>query len=479
MEKALFLNYSRGANFQAFCSGVLRALNDEQGLEQWRCEIDLQLAVLMRRRPILWDRPYAEICYFECLKELKAIVEQRAGAQAVRALSYRAKKMTRKKIHALFLTEEISCWPSMESAFDAACHNPDYHATLVYTPFEHKNLIDKKDYYPVYRDIYGLPVVRHDEYDLEEDSPDVVFMIKPYSGVPARYRPDAVLSVIPRVVFIPYGMEITVDLIRFAFQHYLQFKAWRHCAYGPIVKDYARRYGYCDAENVVVWGHPKADLYLAPQKPSEEMQSFINGRKTILWTPHHLIDLSKPGTGTWLIWGMKILDMALQNPDIAFIFRPHPMMIGALLNGGYLTEKDVTQLEERIAASGNILWDKNDSYVSAMRAADAIITDGTTFSIEFLYTGKPILLTPRNMEGFYAKQDMFESYYVVKDTTDIRDFIQMVRCGNDSLRQKRLALRERVFFLPEGKTVGQNIMENVKRDLEKECTKGEFAYGCV
>ena len=126
----------------------------------------------------------------------------------------------------------------------------------------------------------------------------VVFMIKPYSSVPARYQPNAILSVIPRVVYVPYGMEITVDLARFAFQHYLQLKAWRHCAYGSIVKDYAEKYGYCCGENVVVWGHPKADQYLSPYKPSEEMRRFINGRKAILWTPHHLVDLSKPGAGT-------------------------------------------------------------------------------------------------------------------------------------------------------------------------------------
>lgn len=476
MENASFLNYSRGATLQAICSRILDAMNHTEELDRCKREIDIELAVLMQKRPIIWDRPDADVCYFERLKELKALLEQGAGADDVRAFSDEIRKITRGKIHALFLTEEVSCWPSIESLFEAASQSSDYHATLVYTPFEHKNLLKNKDYYQVYRNDYHLPVVRHDQYHLESDSPDVVFMIKPYSSVPARYQPNAILSVIPRVVYVPYGMEITVDLVRFAFQHYLQLKAWRHCAYGSIVKDYAEKYGYCCGENVVVWGHPKADQYLSPHKPSEEMRRFINGRKAILWTPHHLVDLSKPGTGTWLIWGRQILEIALQNTDIAFIFRPHPMMMGALLNNGYLSGEEAKEIEERIAASDNILWDKNDSYVDAIRAADAIITDGTTFSVEFLYTGKPILLTPRNMEGFYAMKDMLESYYVVQDMTDVENFVRMIRCGNDPLEPKRLAMREKMLYLPEGKTVGQNIIENVKKDLEKDCREGAFAY---
>ena len=81
------------------------------------------------------------------------------------------------------------------------------------------------------------------------------------------------------------------------------------------------------------------------------MRQFIAGRKTILWSPHHLIDLSKPGTGTWLIWGKQILEIALQNPDIAFIFRPHPMMMGALLNNGFITKEEAEEIEEIKEAS--------------------------------------------------------------------------------------------------------------------------------
>lgn len=472
MNENSFLNYSRGMTLQSFCNRILNSQCDADTVDSWKSEIDVELAMLMRNRPVCWDRPYADICYFECLKELREILEHQPATEAVHTFLNHVKSITREKIHGLFLTEEVSCWPSMASVFEAANNSEAYHATLVYTPFTHKNLNEQRDYYTEYKNKYNLPVVAHDQYDLEADSPDVVFMIKPYSSVPKPYQPKSILSVIPRVVYIPYGMEITVDLIRFAFQHYLQMKAWRHCAYGQIVKDYATKYGYCNGKNVVVWGHPKADHCLSDKKPSNEMLRFINGRKTILWSPHHLIDLDKPGTGTWLIWGEQILEIALQNPDIAFIFRPHPMMVGALVNNGFLSKKDLEGIKKKISKSTNIYWDKNDSYVDAFHAADAIITDGTTFSVEFLYTGKPIMLTPRNMDGFYVSQDMLESYYVVKEIADVSLFIEMVRSDSDPLKEKRMMLRDKMFYLPEGKTVGQNIIDNIAEDLKSECMKG-------
>jgi CDP-glycerol glycerophosphotransferase (TagB/SpsB family) len=124
------------------------------------------------------------------------------------------------------------------------------------------------------------------------------------------------------------------------------------------------------------------------------------------------------------------------------------MMVGALVNNGVYTQNQMDRLMDKISRAENILWDSSSSYLPAFYAADAIITDGTTFSFEFLYTKKPILLTPRNMESFYQYEDMLESYYIVNHRRDISNFMDMIAKGEDPLKEKRLAMYEKTFFIP-------------------------------
>ena len=471
MDKKQYLNYTHGNMLMTLCRQILDNPGaDSRSYLKW---IANEKGRLRRQQPEAWSVPVSTRCYYEHLEKLEKLLRKDAADQWLPELMEQIKAMTRTKIHALFLTQEMSCWPSLESVFAAAQENEDFEATLVYTPFHHENLTAAVDYYGPYRQL-GLPVLRHNEYDLPQDSPDVVFVNKPYANIPELYQEKHLLQVVPRLIYIAYGMELTTDLIKFGFQYHAQYKAWRHIAYGGIVKEYGTRYGYRGGENIVVWGHPKADHYRDMENrrdvvPQEWVRR-INGRKTILWTPHHLIDLNSTGTGTWQIWGDHILQTAMEHKDMFFIIRPHPMMVGALVNNGVYTQAQMDRLMEKISRAENILWDSSSSYLPAFYAADAIITDGTTFSLEFLYTKKPILLTPRNMESFYQYEDMLESYYIVNRRQDIGSFIEMIRAGEDPLKEKRLAMYEKTFYIPKDCTVGQNIMKQVRSDLQKECT---------
>ena len=467
MKQQEYLNYTRGTMLQTLCE---EAETNVAGVIRW---IKLEQRKLLKNQTNRWGITVSDGCYYRYLSILQTELQKEDHEESLKELLEEIEALTRKKIYVLFLTQEISCWPSLESVFMAAEQDPDYETALVYTPFFHLNFGEQTDCFDEYKAM-GVPVIRHSEYDLIGQSPDLVFIIKPYGNVPERYEFKNIEKVIPRAVYIPYGMEITTDLIKYGFQYYLHYKAWRHCAYGEVVKEYGKRYGYRNGENIAVWGHPKADHYQdMDEKRSRipaEWKQIIGGRKTILWTPHHLIDLGDQGTGTWLLWGEKILDLAINTPDIVFIVRPHPLMMGALVNNGVMSESQVKKLQERMEQAENIIFDTSALYYNAFYAADAIITDGTTFCVEFLYTKKPILLTPRNMQGFYLYHEMQKSYYIAQDMKDIAAYIKMVQEGEDPLCEKRLQLYQRMFFLPEDGTVGENIMKQVKHDVQVECS---------
>lgn len=478
MSEHHYLNYTHGLMLQSFCSDVIgRLLNNDILASHLQWLRDEQRN-LRNSRSEFWGATISQLCYLKYLKQLSILLEGSPSVSEIKRVLEEIAPLTRSRIHVLFLTQEPSCWPSIESVFSAAMTSIDFEPSLVYTPFYHKNFQNQTDHFDYYRQM-GLPVIRHTDYALAQDSPDIVYMIKPYGNTPDEYQFRELEKVVPRALYVPYGMEITLDLVKYGFQYYLHYKAWRHIVYGPIVKDYAKEYGFRNGENIAVWGHPKADHYRndANNRESipEEWKRIIGDRKTILWTPHHLVKLDGDGTGTWMIWGEKILRLALRSPDIVFIFRPHSLLMGALVNDGGVSRRKVTTIERKIRSAPNIIWDESPIYHNAVDAADAIITDGTTFCVEFLYTKKPIMLTPRNMKGFYLYKEMQESYYIANRIDDIRNYIHMIRDGQDPLYEKRLQLYRDTFFLPEKLTVGEHILMNVKKELTDEC-KIDFSF---
>lgn len=408
--------------------------------------------------------------YDLCLGELCTLLKQGAGIDEIHRLCDGVHAISRNKIHMVFFANEPSCWASMESVYLAALNDPNVEAKLVVLPFTHQNLMEEVDYLQYYRDL-GYDALCYKDYNIREDSPDLALLIKPYGSVPEGYQPKDLTEYIPRIIYIPYGMEATTDLIKYAFQYYLQYKSWRHCAYGDVVKEFGKRYGYRNGENIVVWGHPKADYVLRTENNKQQIPDEwkkIRGRKTILWTPHHLVNENEEGTGTFLVWGASILEKMEEENELAFIIRPHPMLMGNLINSGKYTTDMVENLRNRINNSENIIWDDNEQYYYSFCASDAIITDGTTFCIEYLYTKRPILLTPRNMSGFYSYDDMLKSYYIANGFDDIDSFITMIKNGKDPLKKKRNDFYKKLFYIPEGITVGENILMNAKRDLDEE-----------
>lgn len=472
MSELKYLNYTHGQMLQSFCKHVITDLRTGADTAKRLMWIANERRELLKKQPKLWNPTVSQQVYLFYLQKLDNLFTSELSINKLNKLMAEIDAITRKKIYALFLTQEPACWPSLESVFHAAEKSKDFEAALVYTPYYHTNYTESIDHYDELTEL-NLPVQRAKDYPLSKHSPDIVFMIKPYGNTPLEYQANELERLIPRLIYIPYGIELTTDLVKYGYHFYLHYRAWRHCAYGPVVKEYAKKYGFRNGENIAVWGHPKADHYIDMAKNRknipDEWKKRIGNKKTILWTPHHLIELDSNGTGTWLIWGEKILSLALNNPDIMFIFRPHPLMMGALVNGKHISEAQMVSLENRIRNSKNIIWDDSKTYHNAFNAADAIITDGTTFSFEFLYTHKPILLTPRNMQGFYFYEEMLESYYIVNELADVENFIEMIRRGKDPLYQNRLKLFQDHFFVPKHCTVGENIMFNIKSELDKEC----------
>ena len=110
-------------------------------------------------------------------------------------------------------------------------------------------------------------------------------------------------------------------------QYYLHYRLGDTVLMVRLLKS-TRRNTVTATARTLLSGGIKADHYLDMESKQELIPDEWKRKSGIEGYPldtHHLIDLNETGTGTWLIWSERILDMAFKNPDVVFIFRPHPL----------------------------------------------------------------------------------------------------------------------------------------------------------
>ena len=459
--------YSDRMFFDAVCCTAAREEN--AGTRQALAELTDRRRALPR--PGLWDTAKASRPNREALTYLAGLLRQNpspAVLHTIRAdFDREVYRDTRCKI--VFLLQEYSIWPAVEHFYRAAAADPRFEAQAVYVPFFHENATGEDHNIEIYR-AAGIPVRRYDEYDLSAENPEVVVFTKPYNSIPKQFYIAEVEKIVPHTIYVPYGLELNMRLIRYGFQDYTHYSVWRHLAYGEIVKTFGRQYGYRDGDNIVVWGHPRVDSYHLQNTAviNETWREKIAGRRTILWCPHHTIVPGPECVSTWLDNKDAVFSFFEKHRDAVLLWRPHPLLFGALVSNGCMTQTELDTFLAEKQSQDNIILDQTPDYRTAFTMSDALITDGSTFSIEYLLTGKPLMITTNSLEDFYEPEELEKALSIGRVHEDIHAFLEQILSGADPLREKRLAYAGRLFYRPADKTVSENILDHILADIETE-----------
>ena len=79
------------------------------------------------------------------------------------------------------------------------------------------------------------------------------------------------------------------------------------------------------------------------------------------------------------------------------------------------------------------------------------------------------MITPRNIDSMYCYEDVMEALYIGDCESKIEQFLDMVACGQDPKKDKRREFSNKLFVTPaDGITVGENIVQYIKKELVKE-----------
>ncbi|MBA4137969.1 MAG: hypothetical protein C0518_11685 [Opitutus sp.] len=387
-------------------------------------------------------------------------------------------KGERRKV--VFLVQHGPSWPGTESVWRAFAADPQWETTIVALPYTHPFYNRAQDDTNAIFDFLatnGVPHVRWDEFVLERGCADVMFVQNPYDVTrPKGWRIAELMKAVPRLAYIPYGIEIGggEKNANWQFNQPLQQLAWAAFARSERHRGMFAAHCLAGAQHVHVTGHPKMDaqLDLAACRDAE-LTEFAGGRPTVVWNPQFDVQLNGTAFGsgfsTFLRWHEFMVDEFARRTDMAFIIRPHPLFFGTLEDRGIFTGAQVQAWLARCAAAGNVLLDRRASYVPAFAAADAMLSDASSFLLEFAGTGKPLLYL-HNPHGPALNEDgafIREHCAVAQAETEIRRFLDDVAARRDPHQARRMAAYREFMHRP-SEGVGETIKRVVNARLDDE-----------
>lgn len=391
----------------------------------------------------------------------------------------------RSRRRVVFLAQHPPMWTNTESVYRAFASDPEWETMIVALPYMIPTFRGRHDHsQDVFRFLEerGLPFKRWDEIELERDFAEVTFVENPYDYTrPQGWKIPDLVRACARLAYVPYGVEIGGGTTNAEYQYNqpLQQFAWAIFARSERQKALFAQNCLTGAAHVFVTGHPRMDAIRDLESARDPIiESFVDGRRAVVWNPHLDVRLNgQPfgaGYSTFLRWRDFILDEFEQRQDLALILRPHPQLFSQLAEHGVWSEQQIDAYLERCEKLGNVTIDRRPSYLPAFAAASAMISDASSFLLEFPATGKPLLYLHNPFGPGLNSDGVFVTSYchVAQEEEGVRRFLDMVAAGEDlGGEDRRAAYAEFMHHPPAG--VGRAVKRLIESRLQAECVRAE------
>ena len=292
--------------------------------------------------------------------------------------------------------------------------------------------------------------------------PDIIFYPQPYNNLfltdlDSQYFSDKLSC------YIPYAMLTAKEA--WAYHNRLNNVAWRVFFQSESRKREAAPVLYNAGRNIVVTGDPLADEFTKPlEKDIWKKQE--KTKKRVIWAPHSAITeggLLHRDSFTWLSEAM--LEIASEYKDrIQFAFKPHPKLLSVLYDFPGWGKARADAYYQKWATGTNTQLETGD-YIDLFKSSDAMVHDSSSFSVEYHFTGKPVLFLSSDLSKILEPLNEFGraailAHYQGKSKDDIIGFLDtIVLKGEDYRFEERNRFRETQLLPAGNKTVAENIYQ--------------------
>ncbi len=370
------------------------------------------------------------------------------------------------KIRVVFFLSNLSQW-KYDSLFKLLLHNERYEPIIVpflyphYTKTEQHHIESDivtyciKNDYPYLR---GYDIDRGKALPAKELAPDIVIYTQPYNQGYNFWRINKFWRK-SLFIYTPYGICIEKDA-QF-YDTLLQNIAIINFYPSIYFKQLFEQKVYTKGRNIAVVGNPIYDT-LCSNKYVNSPWRLSASYKRVIWAPHHTILQSDfLQYSNFLQVADDMLMLARKYKDqIEFVFKPHPRLLNKLYEvWGSERADEYYHQWETMPNTSVVLGEYNALFWHS----NAMIHDCSSFTVEYLYSGHPVMYLSKPGHEEYLNDygiKCFDVHYKGVNIQDIEAFlVNVVLNDNDTLKTVRDKLYKQELCPPNQQSVGQNMFD--------------------
>lgn len=307
-------------------------------------------------------------------------------------------------------------------------------------------------------------------FDIKSLQPDIIFYQQPYN---AGYKGFKIEALWDSCIFgyIPYCFDLEKG--EAFYNNLLQNIAWKVFLPTEYEKECESKILYNKGKNLVATGYPMAEELMSPPDSNAYSVWKIPRKeiKKIIWAPHHSIlpnDALNYSNFLSIADDMLLLAKKYKNL-VQFAFKPHPVLKRKLYRIPEWGQERTDRYYSEWANSPNTIISEG-SYIDLFKSSDAMIHDSASFTIEYLYTSKPVMYLAKSdhtdfLNDFGIK--CFNMHYHGSSIEDVVEFIDnVVLQKEDPLFEKRNNFLCNELLAKNGKSIAQNMFDEFSSELQ-------------
>lgn len=379
-----------------------------------------------------------------------------------------------RKIKIIYTVHLLTTFSAVESIYVAMLNDSRFEVSLLLVPgrqpgmenyWNYANGLIK--YMEDKRYNYTLGYENGKWRNILEFDPDGVFFQTPYYAQRHPIYSPLKTIAFPKIMYTPYGpwvMDKSVeDYISIGIDKPFFNQAWKvfvdKLTYELMEYAAAEYLGKC-----VLSGSPKIDFHkdlftkttYCWKRPSDR------NNKKIIWLPRWGV---KDGRTSFLDYYEYFIEL-IENRDINFVMRPHPLLWGDLKRSKIWTDEKVKQIIDAFNTPNNSIIDIDNDYREGILSCDFMVADFSSIIYEYLPTGKPLIYTKK--DNTLVDPRIMDACYTVTCQEELDLAISNLMNGHDPLKEKRLEIVQELNYFPNGIENGKYIAEYIAEHIREK-----------
>lgn len=395
----------------------------------------------------------------------------------------KSKKINKEKINVVFVCWRPSVWGALKSVYDSFKADDLFNVTIVTIPnkkllpkvgLDHNEFVSEgaEDFFINEKCIHGYDYEDGKWLDLYSLQPDYIFFQQPYNGERCEQYKSWYVSKYAKICYVHYASDFIgqtkTDVLaettpRDFFYNTTYYFTQNEIDNRLISELLSKQDNF--VTKTILTGYPKYDglqKYIMSESNVWRFKREDN-KFRIIWTPRWC---TEEGTCHFFTYKDDFISYAKENPDIDFIFRPHPQAYKNWNATGEFTNEQIENYCKLYEQSDNMSIDYNKEYLSTFYSSDCLVTDISSIVAEYFLTGKPIIYCHRVDCFNDFSKELSKSFYWVRNWQELQKTLNELRLGVDPLKEKRNELRAKMFPNIEN-NAGEIIKNIIKQDALK------------